>query len=137
MAVRVRWNQKGAVKIFARSEIERNLRYTEYLGDGDSSSFLQVKSSQSYGDKLITKSKCIGHIQKRVGTRYKRKKLSNGKPLTGKNRLTQKIIDTLQHYHGVAIRNNTDSLQVDMVNAVPICQIDLPLTFRVKIQLAP
>ena len=63
---------KGAVKIFARSEIERNLRYTEYLGDGDSSSFLQVKSSQPYGDKLITKSKCIGHIQKRVGTRLQK-----------------------------------------------------------------
>ena len=48
---------------------------------------------------------------------FKGKKLSNGKPLTGKSRLTLKTIDTLQNYYGLAIRENTHSL-VDMVNAV-------------------
>ena len=115
---------KGAVQIFARSETERDLRYIEYLGDGDSSSFLRVKESKPYGEDLVTKSECIGHIQKRVGTRlrkmcnqFKGKKLSNGKPLTGKSRLTMKTIDTLQNYYGLAIKENTHSL-VDMVNAV-------------------
>ena len=46
-----------------------------------------------------------------------KKKLSDGKPLTGKNRRTQKIINTLQNYYGMAIQNNTHSL-ADMVNAV-------------------
>ena len=115
----------GAVKIFSRSQAKYRLRYMEYLRDGDSSSFLKVKESKPYGtEDLITKSECIGHIQKRVGTRlqrlcanYKVKKLRDGKSITGKNRLTTKIIDTLQNYYGMAIRNNTGSL-VDMVNAV-------------------
>ena len=55
---------KGAVQILARSETERDLRYIEYLGDGDSSSFLRVKESKPYGEDLVTKSECIGHIQK-------------------------------------------------------------------------
>jgi len=73
---------------------------------------------------LVSKSECIGHVQKRVGTRlrklcsqHKGKKISDGKPLAGKNRLTLKIIDTLQNYYGMAIRKNTASL-VDMVNVV-------------------
>ena len=114
----------GAVKIFARSEAERGLRYLEYLGDGDSSSFAKVKESKPYGDTLVSKNECIGHVQKRIGTRlrklcnsYKGQKLSDGKPINGKNRLTTKIIDTLQNYYGMAIRSNTDSL-VNMVNAV-------------------
>ena len=115
---------EGAVRAFHRSNSTRNLRYLEYLGDGDSASFLKVKASKPYGEDLITKSECIGHIQKRVGARlrrlcngYKGKKLSDGKPLKGKNRLTLKIIDTLKNYYGMAIRQNTHSL-ADMVNAV-------------------
>ena len=115
---------EGAVRIFARSELERGLRYMEYLEDGDSSSFLKVKESKPYGDHVIEKNECIGHIQKSLGTRsrklcnvYKSKKLSDGKPINGKNRLTTKIIDTLQNYYGMAIRNNTDSL-VKMVDTV-------------------
>ena len=50
-------------------------------------------------------------------SQYKEKKLSDGKALTGKNRLTQKIVDTLQNYYGMVIRNNTHLL-ADMVNAV-------------------
>ena len=82
---------EGAVRAFHRSNSTRNLRYLEYLGDGDSASFLKVKASKPYGEDLITKSECIGHIQKRVGARlrrlcngYKEKKLSDGKPLKEK-----------------------------------------------------
>ena len=38
---------EGAVKIFSRSEATRNLRYIEYLGDGNSASFLIVKESKA------------------------------------------------------------------------------------------
>ena len=115
---------KGAIQIFHRSQAERNLRYTEFLGDGDSASFLQVKASKPYGEELIVKNDCVGHVQKRVGSRlrklcklYQGKKLIDGKPLTGKNRLTSTAIDTLQNYYGMAIRENTHSL-TDMVNSV-------------------
>ncbi|RUS88032.1 hypothetical protein EGW08_004198 [Elysia chlorotica] len=41
----------GSVRIFGRSEKKLGLRFTEYLGDGDSSSFNNVQESQSYGDE--------------------------------------------------------------------------------------
>ena len=63
---------EGAIKIFARSDSERNLRYTEYLGDGDSSSFLKVKENKPYGEDIIKKSECVGHIQKRMGSRLRK-----------------------------------------------------------------
>lgn len=38
----------GAVRIFSRSEDQRHLRYTQYLGDGDSASFKKVSESKPY-----------------------------------------------------------------------------------------
>ena len=125
---------KGAIQIFQRSQAERSLRYTEFLGDGDSASFLQVKATKPYGDDLITKNECIGQVQKRVGSRlrklckqYQGKKLSDGKPLTGKNRSTSSAIDTLQNYYGMAIRKNTHSV-TEMVNAVWAVLYHVPST---------
>ena len=63
---------EGVVRIFARSELERGLRYMEYLEDGDSSSFLKVKESKPHGEHVIKKNECIGHIQKRLGTRLRK-----------------------------------------------------------------
>ena len=56
---------------------------------------------------------CIGHIQKRVGTRLRKLKcpntktvLSDGKKLSGQGRLTEKFINKLQNYYGIAIRSS-------------------------------
>lgn len=56
------------------------------------------------------KKECKGHVQKRVGSRlrklklkYKGKLLADGKPITGPGRLTDRVIDTLQNYYGLAI----------------------------------
>ena len=107
----------GAVRIFQRSEMTRNLRYTKYLGDGDSSSFKKVVECRPYGDKKIEKLECVGHVQKRCGTRLRRLKnankglkLSDGRGLSGAGRLTDKCIDTLQNYYGFAIRQNSGNL---------------------------
>ncbi|GFT50922.1 uncharacterized protein TNCV_1195231 [Trichonephila clavipes] len=62
----------GAFRIFQRSLIKRDLQYTEYYGDGDSKGFLQVKDI--YGENSVTKLECIGHIQKRVGSRLRKLK---------------------------------------------------------------
>ncbi len=59
----------GAVAMSQRSIEKHKLRYTEYIGDGDSSSFLEVKNPQPYEDLDIKKLECKGHVQKRVGTR--------------------------------------------------------------------
>ncbi|GFV08003.1 uncharacterized protein TNCV_4785341 [Trichonephila clavipes] len=72
--------------IFQRSETSRKACYTQYLGDGDSKGFLTIKEAKVYGDTEVEKLECVGHVQKRMGTRLrnilkmsKGIKLSDGK----------------------------------------------------------
>ncbi|GFW83753.1 uncharacterized protein TNCV_668661 [Trichonephila clavipes] len=65
-----------------------------------------------------------GHVQKRMGTRlrklklvYSKKKLSGGKTIGGKGRLTDSLIDKLAHYYGNAIRCNSTSVK-EMLKAI-------------------
>jgi hypothetical protein len=107
----------GAQEIFHSSIQKYNLRYTKYLGDGDSSSFCNVVKSKPYGDCVIEKLECIGHYQKRLGSRlrqkikdYRGRLLSDGLKISGKGRLTNKSINTMQNFVGMAIRQNTNNL---------------------------
>ncbi|XP_065678497.1 uncharacterized protein LOC136093423 [Hydra vulgaris] len=99
----------GLVECFNASVLERKLRYINYLGDGDSKAFSDIQKQNPYG-KEITKLECVGHIQKRVGARLRKLKatnkslLSDGKKLGGVGRLTDKKINKLQNYFGIAIR---------------------------------
>lgn len=104
----------GAIEIF-RSSLQRySLRYAHYIGDGDSSSYGKVVESKPYNDEMIpVKWECLGHVQKRMGTRLrdyrkdnKKQVLSDGKKLSGKGRLTDKVINSLQNFYGMALRNN-------------------------------
>ncbi|GFU50554.1 uncharacterized protein TNCV_4884171 [Trichonephila clavipes] len=97
----------GAFRIFERSLIQRDLQYTDYYGDGDSKGFLQVKDI--YGENSVTKLECIGHIKIRVGSRLRKLK-KNTKGLGGKGKLTDKFIDKLQNYYGIAIHSNVGCL---------------------------
>ena len=70
------------------------------------------------------KLECLGHIQKRKGSRLRsmkkymgNTKLSDRKTIGGRGRLTDKRIDSLQVYNGKAIRNNTTTITA-MQNAV-------------------
>ena len=72
----------------------------------------------------MKKEECVGHIQKRLGSglrEYKRKqrgeKLSDGKTVGGKGRLTDKKVDSMQNYFGEAIRNNSGNKE-DMFKAI-------------------
>lgn len=115
----------GAVSMFQRSESKHEVRYVKYLGDGDSKAFDSVVGNNVYGDECpIKKLECIGHVQKRMGTRLRRLKtkmkglkLSDGKPLSGKGRLTDAEIDRLQTYYGLAIRKNCSNVK-DMRQAI-------------------
>lgn len=52
----------GILKIFERSEQERGVRYSKFLGDGDSSSYPTVRQAKPYGDDIVVeKLDCIGH----------------------------------------------------------------------------
>lgn len=66
----------------------------------------------------IKKEECVGHVQKRLGTalrKYKndkkRQKLSDGKGVGGRGRLTDKVIDKMQNYYGKAIQGNKGDLE--------------------------
>ena len=100
----------GAVKMFSQSLEKYNLRFGHYIGDGDTDSFTKVVASKPYGDFIPKKLECVGHAQKRLGTRLrnlrkekKNDKLSDGKKIGGKGRLTDKMINRMQNYYGMAI----------------------------------
>ncbi|GFT82292.1 uncharacterized protein TNCV_4650971 [Trichonephila clavipes] len=101
-----------------RSETSRKACYTQYLGDGDSKGFLTIKEAKVYGDTEVVKLECVGHVQKCMGTRLrnilkisKGIKLSDGKNISGRGRLTLKEVDSIQHYYGLAIRKNLSSVE--------------------------
>ncbi|GFW16830.1 uncharacterized protein TNCV_2759581 [Trichonephila clavipes] len=88
---------EGMKRIFKRSLLERNAKYVKYIGDGDTKTFPELQNTVSYN---LEKIECVGHIQKRMGARLRRlklvnrgKKLSDGKSISGKNRLTDKLIN--------------------------------------------
>ncbi len=96
------------------------LKYTRYLGDGDSKSYKSLTSLDPplYDNKPVTKLECVGHIQKRMGRKLsslvKNSKSKvfldiNGKRskgLGGKNKLTKTAIHKIQGHYGAAIRKS-------------------------------
>ncbi|GFV72343.1 uncharacterized protein TNCV_638051 [Trichonephila clavipes] len=111
----------GIKEIFQRSVPQRNAKYIKYIGDGDTKTFPELQRTAPYSIKKV---ECVGHIQKRMGARlrklktmYRGKKLSDGKSISGKNRLTDKFIDTITAYYGNAIRQNNSSVS-DMRQAI-------------------
>ncbi|GFW98214.1 uncharacterized protein TNCV_331661 [Trichonephila clavipes] len=81
----------GMKEIFQRSVPQRNAKYIKYVGYGDTKTFPELQRTAPYS---IEKVECVGHIQKRMGARLRKlktmnrgKKLSDGKSISGKNRL--------------------------------------------------
>ena len=81
--------EKEIVKdIFCSSLDQHKLRYTRFIGDGDTNSFKTVSDAQPYGPNFpVEKIECVGHIQKRMGTRLRQLKrnLGDGKLEDGKS----------------------------------------------------
>ena len=104
----------GCLMLWTRSVSRNQLRYTAFVGDGDSAAYKTVLNEQPYGpDVQIVKKDCVGHVQKRMGTglrnlvaSYKGQKLSDGKGIGGMGRLTKKKMDSFQVYYGKAIKEN-------------------------------
>lgn len=107
----------GTVMCFSRSVDNRQLRYLKYIGDGDSKSYNEVVATNPYPGHTVEKLECVGHIQKRVGTRLRKLKTAD-KTLSGKGKLTDKIINKLQNYFGLAIRQNAGSSVYEMKKAI-------------------
>ena len=75
-----------------RSVEQLNLRFINFIGDGDSKAYYEVVKANPCGDRYpMNKGECLDHIQKRVGSRLRKlkkeyggKKLSDGKKLRGR-----------------------------------------------------
>ena len=86
------------------------------MGDGDTSSFSEVVASEPYkdhGNVVPEKLECVGHVQKRLGTRLRnmvKRHKGTSTPLSGKGKLTEKNINSMQNYYGIAIRGNKNDL---------------------------
>jgi hypothetical protein len=115
----------GMQRIFDRSSVIHKVRYAQYIGDGDCKTFSAIEKSRPYGDNLlVSKIECVGHMQKRMGARLRKrkqeikgKKLGDGKSISGKGRLTDDLINKLTLYYGNAIRKHSDSVK-DMQRAI-------------------
>ncbi|GFW82244.1 uncharacterized protein TNCV_3817251 [Trichonephila clavipes] len=113
----------GMVRIFQHSLSHRSVRYTSYIENGDSKTFSSITASNPYGEDItVSKIECVGHVQKRMGSRLRKlkqmgSKLSDGKSIGGKGRLTDRMIDLITTYYGNAIRQNKTCLS-DMRKAV-------------------
>ena len=107
-----------AVKLlWARSMDTNKLQYTSYIGDGDSKGYTAVSAMKPYGDVGVEKEECVGHVRKRLGKnlrdlrqRLGKQKLTDGKPIGGRGRLTDKRIDSLQHYYGNSIKQHAGNI---------------------------
>ena len=114
--------KEGAIQIFLRSIEKRNLKYTMFVGDGDTDCFDSVcdECRRIYGDSYIdSKEECIGYMQKRLGTALRKyKSVMKGKLTVdrktagGQGRLTDKVIDKMQKFFGQAILNTEGDKQI-------------------------
>ena len=59
------------------------------------------------------KLECVGHVQKRLGTRLRnlvKAHKGTSQPLSGRGKFTEKVINSMQNFYGLAIRSNKDNL---------------------------
>ena len=114
----------GLVDCFMSSSETRKLCYTHYIGDGDSKPYLDIVKNDLYPGTVVEKLECVGHIQKRVGNRLRNLRntmktpLADGKTLRRRGRLTNKFINRLQNYYGLALRQSTCTTVYQLKKAV-------------------
>lgn len=58
----------AVVEMFRRSETLHQVKYTQYIGDGDSKTFKCIIDAKPYEDFTVLKKECMDHVQKRMGT---------------------------------------------------------------------
>ncbi|KAJ8389230.1 hypothetical protein AAFF_G00122500 [Aldrovandia affinis] len=103
--------QESAKRMWGRSVNLHQLRYTQMLGDGDSSALREVVSLDPYPGLVVEKLECINHAHKRMGTALR--KLSSEGKLGGKGvgKLTAKKCKALQNFYRGAIVTNQGSVE--------------------------
>ncbi|XP_026471717.1 uncharacterized protein LOC113375996, partial [Ctenocephalides felis] len=101
-------------KMFLRSVEKYGVKYLTYIGDGDSKTFKGMLDTKPYGDTAVTKKQCVSHVEKRMGTRLravKKDKTNKGIGGKGAGELTDKVIQEITKFYGLAIRRHPDLLE--------------------------
>ena len=93
---------EGAIRMFSRSVQSRTLKYTQFVGDGDSSCYGHVSGAMKelYRDlNHVVKEECVRHVQKHMDAALesykkdmKRRKRSYGNGAGGFGRITGDMI---------------------------------------------
>ena len=105
------------VELFKESQPKYGVRFNKYIGDGDSSTFKNINDSKPYGDDFaVVKRECVGHVQKRMGSRLRN--LKKKENLGGAGKLTDALIKELTMYYGLAIRRMQNSDVESMKNEI-------------------
>lgn len=108
----------AVLEMFGRSEELHGVKYRYYIGDGDTKTFKSLLDMDPYPDLTVEKRECVGHVQKRMGTRLRAaKKQNKGVGGKGQGKLTDGLIKQLTIYYGLAIRRHPNSAG-DMKKAV-------------------
>lgn len=69
-------------EMFLRSVEKFGAKYTNYIGDGDSKTFAGILKINLYSEDCpVTKNECVGHVQKRMGTRLQTKGIKRSSEL--------------------------------------------------------
>lgn len=104
----------GILEMFSRAEDLHNAKYKKYIGDGDTKTFKSLIEQNAE----IEKKECANHVQKRMGSRLRKiKKVNKNIDGRGAGKLTDKLINDLSAYYGLAIRRNPNSVE-NMINDV-------------------
>jgi len=53
----------AVLEMFLRSEEKFGVRYTNYVGDGDTKTFKSILDAKPYEDITVIKSECVGHVE--------------------------------------------------------------------------
>ncbi|CAF2068009.1 unnamed protein product [Rotaria magnacalcarata] len=101
----------AVLNMFKRSVSRYGVYYTKYVDDGDSKTHNILLKNAPYTDKPVQKIEDLNHFSKRmkrgldtIRREYGRKKLSDGKTIGGKNRLSDQTIIRLQITFASTIR---------------------------------
>ncbi|CAM4845959.1 unnamed protein product [Rotaria magnacalcarata] len=101
----------AVLNMFKRSVSKYGVYYTKYVGDGDSKTHNILTKNAPYTDKPVQKVEDLNHFSKRmkrgldtIRREYGRKKLSDGKTIGGKNRLSAQTVLQLQMTFASTIR---------------------------------
>ena len=115
---------EGAKRIWNRS-IDYNLRYVNFISDGDTSTFLELTQMNNgegpYGmAHQVTKEECVSHVQKRLGTALRnlggKQRVKAGYGGTGK--LTEITITRLEYYFGQSLKKKVNTSPEEMRDCI-------------------